>query len=74
MTIAAKNISMKRKKFNWLGVLMCTVAALPAYLAVESASVRAGDLDSPQATSEEGHFIRIGLKKSVVIKAACGSP
>ncbi len=68
MTIAAKNTPMKRKKLNWLGVLMCTMAALPAYLAIESAAARAGDLDSPQATSDESHFIRIGLKKSVVIK------
>lgn len=68
MTFSAKTANMNRKKLNWLGLLMCTAAALPAYLALDAGRATASDLETSQTTQEEGHFIRMGLKKSVVIK------
>jgi pilus assembly protein CpaC len=68
MTFSAKTANMNRKKLNWLRLLMCTAAALPAYLAMDHGAAQASDMDSGQAAQEDGHFIRMGLKKSVVIK------
>lgn len=68
MTFSAKTANMNRKKLNWFSLLMCTAAALPAYLTMGAVPARASDLDSIQATQDDTHFIRIGLRKSVVIK------
>ena len=61
---------LNRTRAGWLTLLMCSFALLPMLGTAMAPSAKASDLDSPQAEApaDGSHFIRIGWKKSVVIR------
>lgn len=60
---------LNRKRAGWLTLMLCAFAFAPALLAPAPQAL-ASDLDSTQAEApaDGSHFIRIGYKKSVVIR------